>query len=78
MGNVMMLTLRQLAKPVMALPRPAKRFLVLALDVGLCVLAVWLAFYLRLEKFVHLTGPALWAALASVVLALPIFVSSGQ
>jgi FlaA1/EpsC-like NDP-sugar epimerase len=51
--------------------------LVLALDAGLCVLTVWLAFYLRLEKFVPLSGPALWAALGSVVLALPIFVSAG-
>ncbi len=77
MGDVMMRTLSQWAKPVLALPRPAKRFLVLALDAGLCVLAVWLAFYLRLEKFVPLTGPVIWAAVASVVLALPIFVSSG-
>jgi FlaA1/EpsC-like NDP-sugar epimerase len=77
MGDFMMRTLSQWAKPVLALPRPAKRFLVLALDAGLCVLAVWLAFYLRLEKFVPLTGPALWAAVASVVLAFPIFVKSG-
>lgn len=75
--NAMLRTLSQWAKPVLALPRPAKRFLVLALDASLCVLAVWLAFYLRLEKFVPLTGPAMWAAVASVVLALPIFVSSG-
>ncbi len=77
MGDVMMRTLSQWAKPVLALPRPAKRFLVMALDASLCVLAVWLAFYLRLEKFIPLTGPALWAAVASVVLALPTFVSSG-
>jgi FlaA1/EpsC-like NDP-sugar epimerase len=77
MGEIMMRTLSRWAKPVLALPRPAKRLLVLALDAGLCVLAVWLAFYLRLEKFVPLTGPALWAALGSVVLGLPIFVSAG-
>jgi FlaA1/EpsC-like NDP-sugar epimerase len=76
-GDVMMRTLSRWAKPLIALPRPAKRLLVLALDAGLCVLAVWLAFYLRLEKFAPLTGPALWAALGSVVLALPIFVSAG-
>ena len=75
--NTIVRTLSRWAKPVLALPRPAKRLLVLALDAGLCVLAVWLAFYLRLEKFVPLTGPALWAALGSVVLALPIFVSAG-
>ncbi len=77
MGDVMMRTLSYWAKPLLALPRPAKRLLVLALDAGLCVLAVWLAFLLRLEKFVPLTGPAMWAALSSVVLALPIFLSAG-
>ncbi len=42
-----------------------------------CLLALWLAFYLRLEKFVPLSGPAIWAALASVLLAVPFFMSSG-
>ncbi len=77
MGDVIMRTFSCWAKPVLALPRSVKRFLVLALDSGLCILAVWLAFYLRLEKFVSLTGPVLWAVLGSVVLALPIFVLAG-
>jgi FlaA1/EpsC-like NDP-sugar epimerase len=45
--------------------------------VSYCLLALWLAFYLRLEKFVPLSGPAIWAALASVLLAVPFFMSSG-
>ena len=77
MGDAMMCTLSRWGKLILALPRPAKRLLVLTLDAGLCVLAVWLAFYLRLEKFVPLTGSAIWAALGSMVLALPIFVSAG-
>jgi FlaA1/EpsC-like NDP-sugar epimerase len=77
MCDGMMRTLSRWAKNVLALPRPAKRLLVLTLDTGLCVLAVWLAFYLRLETFVPLAGPPIWAALVSVVLALPIFVSAG-
>ena len=43
----------------------------------LCKLALWLAFYLRLEKFVPLSGPAIWAALASILLAVTFFMSSG-
>ena len=50
------------AATVLALPRPAKRSVVLVLDVGLCVLSVWLAFYLRLGEWQPLSGPVVWAA----------------
>ncbi|WP_374522360.1 polysaccharide biosynthesis protein [Hydrogenophaga sp.] len=49
----------------------------LSVDLGLCVLTVWLAYYLRLGEFVPLSGNALWATGASVAIALPIFVVSG-
>ena len=67
----------QLATPMLALPRPAKRFVALSVDLGLCVLTVWLAYYLRLGEFVALSGTALWAVGASVGIALPIFIVSG-
>ena len=67
----------KLAVPILALPRAAKRFVALSVDLGLCVLTVWLAFYLRLGEFVALSGTALWAVGASVGIALPIFVVSG-
>ena len=67
----------KLAVPILALPRAAKRFVALSVDLGLCVLTVWLAFYLRLGEFVALSGTALWAVAASVCIALPIFVVSG-
>lgn len=65
------------ALPILALPRFAKRLVVLAVDASLCVLTVWLAFYLRLGEFVALSGPALWAAFAAMAFALPIFLVSG-
>jgi FlaA1/EpsC-like NDP-sugar epimerase len=49
----------------------------LSIDMSLCVLSVWLAFYLRLGEWVALSGNALWAVAASIVIALPIFVVSG-
>jgi FlaA1/EpsC-like NDP-sugar epimerase len=49
----------------------------LSLDMSLCVLSVWLAFYLRLGEWVALSGNALWAVAVSIVIALPIFVVSG-
>ena len=67
----------KLAPPILALPRPAKRLVALSLDMSLCVLSVWLAFYLRLGEWVALSGNALWAVAASIVIALPIFVVSG-
>jgi len=67
----------KLAVPVLALPRVAKRFVALSVDLCLCVLTVWLAFYLRLGEFIALSGTALWAVLASVGIALPIFFLSG-
>jgi len=67
----------KLAVPMLALPRAAKRFVAMSVDLGLCVLSVWLAFYLRLGEFVALSGTALWAVGASVGIALPIFIVSG-
>jgi len=67
----------KLVVPILALPRVAKRFVALSVDLGLCILTVWLAYYLRLGEFVALSGNALWAAGASIGLALPIFIVSG-
>ena len=69
--------LSKLAVPILALPRAAKRFVALSVDLSLCVLTVWLAYYLRLGEFVALSGTALWAVGASVGIALPIFIVSG-
>lgn len=73
----------RLAIPVLALPRPAKRFVVLLVDLSLCVLTVWLAYYLRLGEFISFAGSsewaqgAVWASALSVGIALPIFIVSG-
>jgi FlaA1/EpsC-like NDP-sugar epimerase len=68
---------KNLALPVLSLPRVAKRLVVLAVDASLCILTVWFAFYLRLGEFVALSGPALAAAMASITIALPVFIISG-
>lgn len=68
---------RKFSSPVLALPRLAKRIIALSVDIGLCVLTVWLAFCLRMDEFVIISGNALWAVGIAVVIALPIFVVSG-
>jgi FlaA1/EpsC-like NDP-sugar epimerase len=73
----------KLAVPVLALPRPAKRFVALLVDLSLCVLTVWLAYYLRLGEFISFTGSSewaqgsIWAGAVAVGIALPIFIVSG-
>ena len=65
---------------VLALPRFAKRLIVLAGDAGLCALTVWLAFYLRLDLwlgFSEVYFQPVRAAMASMLLALPIFIKHG-
>ncbi|NHC08165.1 polysaccharide biosynthesis protein [Azonexus fungiphilus] len=73
--------LMYLAQPLLAMPRIGKRLLALLVDASLCVFTVWLAFYLRLDIFVRMTGDAFFrpdiAMIGAVILALPIFVISG-
>lgn len=67
----------RLAIKILALSRPTKRFIALMVDVLLCIISVWLAFYLRLGDFVALPYSTVWPTIVSVVLALPLFVTSG-
>jgi hypothetical protein len=67
----------KLGVPVLAMPRIAKRIIATVVDAGLCVLTVWLAYYLRLGEFVILSGNAMWPAGISILIALPIFMISG-
>lgn len=71
------------APPILGIPRPAKRIVVIGLDISLCVLTVWLAFYLRLGEFIGFSRNAQWgmgaswAAITSVVVAIPLFIVCG-
>jgi len=73
----MRMRMSELVVPLLGLPRAAKRFVALSVDLALCVLTVWLSYYLRLGDFVALSGGALWAVAASIGIALPIFMVSG-
>lgn len=76
-------SLFKLVAPVLDLPRAAKRVVALVVDLCLCMLTVWLAYYLRLGEFISFSGQgewtsgAVWAVTVSVGFALPIFVVSG-
>jgi FlaA1/EpsC-like NDP-sugar epimerase len=65
------------AQTLLSLSRTKKIAVVLCVDLSLLVLAVWLAYYLRLGEFVSLAGAALWPVLVSIALAPPILMASG-
>jgi FlaA1/EpsC-like NDP-sugar epimerase len=67
----------QSALSLLRLPRAVKRLVALSVDASVCVLTVWVAFYLRLGEFVTLVGPPMWAVLAALAFALPLFVVFG-
>jgi FlaA1/EpsC-like NDP-sugar epimerase len=58
---------------IISLNRYAKRILAIILDLGLCILCTWLAFYLRLEQFIKINDVTILAVLISIFLAIPIF-----
>ncbi len=69
--------------PLLSMPRPAKRLVVMTADSAICILATWIAFYLRLGDFIsisaneHWSIGLLWASVVSILLAIPIFIASG-
>jgi FlaA1/EpsC-like NDP-sugar epimerase len=69
----MLVKIHTAAKSILNLPRFAKQIIAIIVDLSLCVLSTWFAFYLRLDKFILIQEVALTAVMASVVLALPVF-----
>ncbi len=71
---------RKATQFVLDLPRVYKRLLALVLDVILCFLSVWVAYYLRLGEWISFTNHR-WAmgeaALVAVVFAVPLFIRFG-
>ncbi|WP_233246938.1 nucleoside-diphosphate sugar epimerase/dehydratase [Limnohabitans sp. Rim8] len=80
-AKMLRMMLKSLAIPVLAMPRLAKRSVVMAVDAMLCVLSVWLAFYLRLGEWLPLAGGPFWrpafAIFGALAFALPVFILSG-
>jgi len=71
------MSVKSWAETTLALPRPAKRALALAMDAGLCVLSVWVAYYLRLGVWIDITTDARMPLIAAMAMALPIYIATG-
>lgn len=65
--------LSEASENIINLPRYAKRIIAIIIDVGLCILCTWLAFYLRLEQFIKINDVTIFAVLISLLIAIPIF-----
>jgi FlaA1/EpsC-like NDP-sugar epimerase len=69
----MLVKIHKAVKNILNLPRFAKNIVAIIVDLSLCVLCTWFAFYLRLDQFVLIQGVVLAAIIVSVALALPVF-----
>ncbi len=69
----MLIKIHTAVKSILNLPRFVKQTVAIIVDLSLCVLSTWFAFYLRLDQFISIQGIALTAVIVSVALALPIF-----
>ena len=65
--------LTETSKNIVNLPRYTKRIIAIIIDVGLCIICTWLAFFLRLEKFIQINDVTILAVFISVLIAIPIF-----
>lgn len=69
--------LASVAQLVIRLPRWAKRMLLVTVDISLCLLAVWVAYFVRLSAWLPLYEEPFWATIGSLAFALPIFFALG-
>ena len=65
------------SKILLTLPRYVKRLAAVICDVALCVIALWIAYYLRLEEFMNLTDSIFLVSIITITVAIPIFWLSG-
>ncbi|MEO8015946.1 MAG: polysaccharide biosynthesis protein, partial [Polaromonas sp.] len=72
-----MLMNKLVATPLLALPRPAKRVVVIALDVLMMLASVWGAFYLRVDQTGLPFAQQAYVYLLAPLLAIPVFVRFG-
>lgn len=70
-----------LTQNVLGLSRTTKRLVVMAVDILLCVITVWMAFYLRLDEWISLRANHFWrpelAIGVAIAVALPLLIVTG-
>lgn len=73
--------INRLTMHALGLPRVVKRAIVMMVDICLCLLSIYLAFYLRVGIWVPLLTPSAWQPIvvlkASVAISIPTFIFYG-
>ena len=59
------------------LPKSSKLIISLSIDILLCLLTIWISFYLRLGEFFPFGNPMFLPSLISIIVAIPVFYLSG-
>mgnify|MGYP006172899617 CR=1 FL=1 len=66
-----MSVLDETVKNIINLPRYVKRIIFIFIDISLCILSTWIAFYLRLEEFIRIDDVTFLAVLMSLIFPTP-------
>lgn len=69
--------LQHIPNALLAIPRPVKRLIAAGADTLFCVASVAIAYYLRLGFWLRPVGPQWLPFIASLLVALPLFISFG-
>jgi len=67
----------EISKNIFNLNRYTKRIIAILIDISLCIVCTWFAFYLRLEQFIKINDTSNLAVQISVLFAIPIFWLTG-
>ena len=73
----MLIYTKNFSDKIFSLSRFSKRGLAILTDIFLCILTLWLAYYLRLEEFVLLKDIGITPILLTILLTIPIFWFTG-
>ena len=68
---------QQIPNALLAIPRPVKRLIAAGADTLICLASVAVAYYLRLGFWLRPAGPQWLPFIASLLVALPLFISFG-
>ena len=73
----------QISVSILKFPRRLKQTIAAISDAALCLIAFWFAFYLRVDEFISISSiqenreNIIFAALISILIAIPVFWLSG-